>query len=64
MKVPLETTFRGVKETDEIKELIGKKVTKPEEISDYILAVIEREDAFVQRKLAVTQPGTVKFRMS
>ena len=37
MKVPLEMTFRGVEETDEIKDLIAKKVTKLEEICDYII---------------------------
>ncbi len=56
-------TFRRIKETGEIKELIRKRVTKVEEISDYILAVIEREDAVAQRKFGVTLPGIVKFRM-
>lgn len=37
MKVPLEMTFRGLEETDEIKKLIEKKVSKLEEICDYII---------------------------
>lgn len=37
MKVPLEMTFRGLEETDDIKQLIAKKVAKLEDICDYVI---------------------------